>query len=193
MNSIMDVNELFDAIRGIDLNGVIREIGRDTHILTQTEIIALAVTAAVGLLAPFALLRDSGARCAFLSAVVLMVLGASLLFDLPWSPLLQGAALVGLAAGLIFLFRRLPKAEKTAVKALEGTVMTPAISTELPYGNIYGEAPADYSFLLGRKLKYEVADISRSFVLMAGTLITDRVIANARKAGKIADLVTKSS
>lgn len=46
MNSIMDVNELFDAIRGIDLNGVIREIGRDTHILTQTEIIALAVTAA---------------------------------------------------------------------------------------------------------------------------------------------------
>ena len=47
MNSIMDVNELFDAIRGIDLNGVIREIGRDTHILTQTEIIALAVTAAV--------------------------------------------------------------------------------------------------------------------------------------------------
>lgn len=87
----------------------------------------------------------------------------------------------------------LPKAEKTAVKALEGTVMTPAISTELPYGNIYGEAPADYSFLLGRKLKYEVADISRSFVLMAGTLITDRVIANARKAGKIADLVTKSS
>ena len=35
---------------GIDLNGVIREIGRDTHILTQTEIIALAVTAAVGLL-----------------------------------------------------------------------------------------------------------------------------------------------
>ena len=50
MNSIMDVNELFDAIRGIDLNGVIREIGRDTHILTQTEIIALAVTAAVGLL-----------------------------------------------------------------------------------------------------------------------------------------------
>ena len=57
---------------------------------------------AVGLLAPFALLRDSGARCAFLSAVVLMVLGASLLFDLPWSPLLQGAALVGLAAGLVF-------------------------------------------------------------------------------------------
>ena len=62
----------------------------------------LLLAAAVGLLAPFALLRDSGARCAFLSSVVLMVLGASLLFDLPWSPLLQGAALVGLAAGLVF-------------------------------------------------------------------------------------------
>ena len=62
----------------------------------------LLLAAAVGLLAPFALLRDSGARCAFLSAVVLMVLGASLLSDLPWSPLLQGAALVGLAAGLVF-------------------------------------------------------------------------------------------
>ena len=62
----------------------------------------LLLAAAVGLLAPFALLQDSGARCAFLSAVVLMVLGASLLSDLPWSPLLQGAALVGLAAGLVF-------------------------------------------------------------------------------------------
>ena len=62
----------------------------------------LLLAAAVGLLAPFALLRDSGARCAFLSAVVLMVLGASLLSDLSWSPLLQGAALVGLAAGLVF-------------------------------------------------------------------------------------------
>ena len=48
MNSIMDVNELFDAIRGIDLNGVIREVGRDTHILTQTEIIAREVPAAEG-------------------------------------------------------------------------------------------------------------------------------------------------
>ena len=62
----------------------------------------LLLAAAVGLLAPFALLRDSGARCAFLSAVVLMVLGASLLSDLPWSPLLQGAVLLGLAAGLAF-------------------------------------------------------------------------------------------
>lgn len=62
----------------------------------------LLLLAAVGLLAPFALLQDSGARCAFLSAVVLMVLGASLLSDLPCSPLLQGAAVLGLAAGLLF-------------------------------------------------------------------------------------------
>lgn len=50
MNSIMDVSELFDTIREIDLNGVIREIGRDSHVLTQTEIIALAVTGVLGLL-----------------------------------------------------------------------------------------------------------------------------------------------
>lgn len=86
----------------------------------------------------------------------------------------------------------LPPAEKPARKALTGTVITPEIPTETAYSGM-SEAPSDYSFLLGRKLKYEVADISRSFVLMAGTLITDRVIANARKAGKIADLVTKSS
>lgn len=86
----------------------------------------------------------------------------------------------------------LPPIEAPRRKALTGTIITPEIPTETAYAGI-SEAPADYSFLLGRKLKYEVADISRSFVLMAGTLITDRVIANARKAGKIADLVTKSS
>lgn len=86
----------------------------------------------------------------------------------------------------------LPPTEKSSRKVLTGTVITPEIPTETAHAGI-SEAPSDYSFLLGRKLKYEVADISRSFVLMAGTLITDRVIANARKAGKIADLVTKSS
>lgn len=50
MNSMMDGKELFDTIREIDLNGVIREIGRDGHALTQTEITALAVTGILGLL-----------------------------------------------------------------------------------------------------------------------------------------------
>ncbi len=48
--------------------------------------------------------------------------------------------------------------------------------------------PSDYSFMIGKRLKNEVADITRSFVLMAGTIITDRVIQNARRAGKLTDL-----
>lgn len=47
---------------------------------------------------------------------------------------------------------------------------------------------SDYSFMIGKRLKNEVADITRSFVLMAGTIITDRVIQNARRAGKLTDL-----
>ena len=56
------------------------------------------------------------------------------------------------------------------------------------------EAPitSDYNYLIGRKVKSEVSDIGRSFVLMAGTLITDRIIQNARKAGKISELINKS-
>ncbi len=49
-----------------------------------------------------------------------------------------------------------------------------------------------YDFLIGKKVKSEVSDISRSFVLMAGTLITERVIQNARRAGKLSELVNKS-
>ncbi len=49
-----------------------------------------------------------------------------------------------------------------------------------------------YDFLIGKKVTSEVSDISRSFVLMAGTLITERVIQNAKKAGKLSELVNKS-
>ena len=52
--------------------------------------------------------------------------------------------------------------------------------------------PASYDFLIGKKVKSEVSDINRSFVLMAGTIITDRVISNAIKAGKLTELVNKS-
>lgn len=49
-----------------------------------------------------------------------------------------------------------------------------------------------YDFLIGKKVKSEVSDINRSFVLMAGTLITERVIENARRAGKLSELVSRS-
>lgn len=52
--------------------------------------------------------------------------------------------------------------------------------------------PSSYDFLIGKKVSSEVSDISRSFVLMAGTLITERVIENARRAGKLSELVTRS-
>ena len=52
--------------------------------------------------------------------------------------------------------------------------------------------PVSYDFLIGKKVKSEVSDINRSFVLMAGTIITDKVISNAIKAGKLTDLVNKS-
>lgn len=50
----------------------------------------------------------------------------------------------------------------------------------------------DYGFLVGKRITREVSDIGRSFVLVAGTMITDRIVKNALKAGKIADLVATS-
>ena len=52
--------------------------------------------------------------------------------------------------------------------------------------------PPSYDFLIGKKVNSEVSDINRSFVLMAGTIITKKVIGNAIKAGKLTDLVNKS-
>ena len=54
------------------------------------------------------------------------------------------------------------------------------------------EIRTPYDFLIGKRVSQEVSDISRSFVLMAGTIITERVIENARRAGKLSDLVNKS-
>lgn len=49
-----------------------------------------------------------------------------------------------------------------------------------------------YDFLIGKKVNSEVSDINRSFVLMAGTIITEKIISNAIRAGKLTDLVNKS-
>lgn len=47
---MMYVNEIFDTIQNFDLNGAIREISAEGHVLTQTELISLAAAAVVGLL-----------------------------------------------------------------------------------------------------------------------------------------------
>ncbi|MFA5449173.1 MAG: hypothetical protein WC292_01875 [Clostridia bacterium] len=50
----------------------------------------------------------------------------------------------------------------------------------------------DYSFLLGRRVEREITDITRTFVIKAGTVITDRIIDTAQKAGKLVDLTINS-
>lgn len=63
----------------------------------------LALLAAVlALAAPFAALEDWGPRCLFPSVLLLLVLGLSLLSDLPWSLPLTSAAGLLLAAALVF-------------------------------------------------------------------------------------------
>lgn len=47
---MMNGNDIFNAVRSFDLENTVREIGQEGHILTQTEITALTVTAALGLL-----------------------------------------------------------------------------------------------------------------------------------------------
>lgn len=66
-----------------------------------------------------------------------------------------------------------------------GVVAAPADSIMATIG--------DYGYLIGKRTTKEVSDIGRSFVVMAGTLITERLIQNAKKAGKLAEIASKSS
>ncbi len=98
------------------------------------------------------------------------------------------AKIVAASDGII-LFNPKFRAPKTAnelpehsVNALPATIDTAVTEVIEPTRN------SDYAFMLGKRLKSEVSDIGRSFVLMAGTVITDRVIHNAKRAGKLTDL-----
>lgn len=51
----------------------------------------------------------------------------------------------------------------------------------------------DYSFLIGRKVSSEISDLHRNFVIKRGTVITEKILASAKRAGKIVDLVMKST
>ena len=51
----------------------------------------------------------------------------------------------------------------------------------------------DYSFLIGRKVTTEISDLNRNFVVKKGTIINEKILTSARRAGKIVDLVLKSS
>lgn len=51
----------------------------------------------------------------------------------------------------------------------------------------------DYSFLLGRKVEREISDLTRTFFVSPGTIISEAILACARKAGKIVDLAINSA
>lgn len=57
----------------------------------------------------------------------------------------------------------------------------------------YGNASPDYSFLLGRRVEREISDLTRTFTIAVGTIITEQVLFNARRAGKIVDLAINSA
>lgn len=79
-----------------------------------------------------------------------------------------------------------------AKKPLPAARLLPALDGFVP-GKASVSDKNGYGFLVGKKVAREVSDIGRSFVLMAGTIITDNIVKNALKAGKIADLVATSS
>lgn len=54
-------------------------------------------------------------------------------------------------------------------------------------------APPDYSFLLGRKVEREISDLTHTFFISPGTIISESILALARKAGKIVDLAINSA
>ena len=46
----MNVNEILEQIQDFDLNSVLSELGKSSHVLTQAEIIVLAAAAVVGIM-----------------------------------------------------------------------------------------------------------------------------------------------
>ena len=66
------------------------------------------------------------------------------------------------------------------------------VTATAPLPNQTTGAP-DYSFLLGRKVEREISDLTRTFHIAVGTIITEQVLAYAKKAGKIVDLAINSS
>lgn len=105
---------------------------------------------------------------------------------------ISGSKIVSATNGIILV-----NPKKGCRKEVKELPVTPTLIT-LPQADddsvttLVSEAQADtasdYSFMIGKRLKNEVSDITRSFVLMAGTIITDRVIQNAKRAGKLTEL-----
>lgn len=72
--------------------------------------------------------------------------------------------------------------EERETKASAPLIQEPTVETK----------PVDYSFLIGRRLDRDVTDLTRTFFLPAGTVITPTIINLAKRAGKIVDLAAGS-
>lgn len=93
---------------------------------------------------------------------------------------------------------RKPKTEKIIAEAKAGINFEEVSFTATAPITVASVARAetqisDYSFLIGRRVRYEVSDLTRTFVVKPGTVINEKVIEAARRAGKIVDLVIKSN
>lgn len=95
--------------------------------------------------------------------------------------------IVASSDGLI-LYNPKYRAPKVVVELPEAGLTTLPATIDTAITEVAEPKDSDYAFMLGKRLKNEVSDIGRSFVLMAGTIITERVIQNARRAGKLTDL-----
>ena len=102
----------------------------------------------------------------------------------------KAKSIVSYSDNIIIINPTYRKLNKT-IKAPVNNVLLVEGSSDNGYEN-KKLSPTSYDFLIGKKVKAEVSDINRSFVLMAGTLITERVIENARRAGKLSELVSRS-
>ena len=114
----MNGNDIFNAVRSFDLENTVREIGQEGHILTQTEITALTVTAALGLLLclfGFKIIR-------FWAALAGLVLGTAVYYLLPVEGRLIHIALcivTGIIGLLVQLLLESKRQKKKSLKKAE--------------------------------------------------------------------------
>lgn len=95
----------------------------------------LLLLAVVTMLAPFAVVKDQGARCLFSSAVALLVLGLSLVEGLELRRGFQGLALLALAVTVGFhvqAYHRIGQAERIRQEQMTQAVASGASSVVLP-------------------------------------------------------------
>ena len=96
---MMNVNEIFNAVRNFDFNAAVMEMGRDSHVLTQAETTALAATAVIGILLCFFGWKVVRLWAALSGLVLGTAAGAAVAVLAGMNG--SGILLIGLAAGIV--------------------------------------------------------------------------------------------